>query len=240
MNHRHRKTTLNLRLKPALQTIMCLRLFLIMSCIAALAGAAEDVRVNKTKPTLVYKYFDPAKPPAEMPRRSPSQGAITTANWGLALTVSYVDAGGEPTPEGFESSVTITSVFMKLELGITIWLPNNPDKWLREHEEGHRRISERYYSGAEKIAKTTGGRFVGKTYTGKGKTAYQAQLAARTAATSEIGKAYLSESKTPSLTINEIYDRITQHGANTKVTPDEAIEQAYKEYESGKSDQLTR
>jgi hypothetical protein len=61
--------------------------------------------------------------------------------------------------------VTVTQVKMMLQLGITIWVPDDVTQKVLEHEEGHRQISESYYASADQLARRIAASYIGKQVT---------------------------------------------------------------------------
>jgi hypothetical protein len=128
--------------------------------------------------------------------------------------------------DGTRAKATINRIKVTLQLNITTWLPNNPQKWIVEHEEGHRQISEYYYRNAEVIARRIAEPYLGKTVDLSGADLRKALSAAIDKISEEITHEY--KRQMPVETTQERYDTITEHSRNNILVPD-AVAQALKE-----------
>ena len=93
-----------------------------------------------------------------MPPLSPWENAACDSNFLSSATV----AGETRQSDATHATVTITQVKVKLQLNITIWVPDGVSQHVMEHEEGHRRISEYYYQTADKLAERIASRYIGR------------------------------------------------------------------------------
>ena len=93
-----------------------------------------------------------------MPALNPGENAECDSDF-----VSYASVGGQPQQtDATHATVTVTSVTVRLELNVTIWIPNNATQKVIDHEAGHRQISEYYYQTADKVAERIAASYMGK------------------------------------------------------------------------------
>jgi len=123
-----------------------------------LAKVVSLPAVNKLPPTIVNHTFDPAAPPPDMPPLTGSETAECESNIVSDANVLAMTRRTDAT----HATVTITQVKMTLQLNIDIWVPADVTPHVREHEEGHRQISEFYYQSADKVAARVAANFIGK------------------------------------------------------------------------------
>ena len=124
------------------------------------------------------------------------------------------------------AKATINRIKVTLQLNITVWLPNNPQKWTVEHEDGHRQISEYYYRNAEVVARRAAGPYLGKTVDISGPDLRRALSAAVGKIAEEITNEY--NRQMPVETTQDRYDQITEHSRKEIPVPG-AVAQALKE-----------
>jgi len=101
---------------------------------------------------------------------------------------------------------------MTLGLNITIWVPAGVTQHVREHEEGHRQISEYYYKTADKVAERIASSYLGKRIevTGADLNAESNKVLEEMAG--EITDEYGKELNTEPTQL--LYDAITDHSRN--------------------------
>jgi hypothetical protein len=87
-----------------------------------------------------------------------------------------------------------------------------------------------FYDDAESIAREIARPYVGRTIRGSGRSAQAAREAAMTRAIGEINAAYMARTQAPSSAVNELFDRITDHGRNARVTVEQGIQRALERY----------
>jgi len=199
-----------------------------LACLASLfvsasLGAAEEhpVTIRKNAPRITRRSFDPARPPATMPKLTPPESGVChfefTSDAGLGV---FVDETGPNTVE-----VEIDSVDFVLDLTIDVWAKNGAPAKLRQHEEGHRQICEHYYKDAEAIARRLGQAMIGRKATGTGKTKAEATSNAQQKLLGELNLAYMNETRVRCSACQVRYDAITNHGLKP-IGEAEAIAQA--------------
>jgi hypothetical protein len=192
------------------------------------------VQINKKPAQAGHRTFDPKEPPSDMPPLGPNEAAVTHSAYGIGAQVQVVVLNENKSAGQVVSEMRIEAVKVDTTLAITLWLPKNASKPLIAHEEGHRRISEMFYEDAESIARGVSQPYVGRTIRATARSAEAAREAAMTRAIAEINGAYMSRTQIPSSRVNELFDRITDHGRNTRVTVDAAIERALEQYRKEK------
>ena len=200
--------------------------------LAANAATAAPVTIRKADAVIERKTFNPAKKPAEMPPLKGNEAAVASDSFRTSMDVRFMQVPRQ-------KQVQITAITMDLGLSITIWVPIGANQALKDHEEGHRKISERFYEDAETIARELASKHIDRTIALKDATPAVRQKAIDDLL-EELGQAYLQRTQRPAQRVNEIFDRITRHGQNQKISVDDAIKQALKEYtKSNKADSLT-
>lgn len=196
----------------------------------AVIGQQQGVLVNRKPVAVTRRTFDPRRPPAEMPPLSRNEAAVTHSAYGVGAQVQVVVLNEDKSGGQVVSEMRIESVKVDTTLGITVWLPKDASKPLTAHEEGHREISEMFYEDAEKVAREVAAPYVGRTIRGRARTPEAAREAAMTRAIGEINGKYMSRTQIPSSRVNELFDRITDHGRNSRVSVEEGIRRALEQY----------
>ena len=177
--------------------------------------------ITKQPVTFASRTFDPASPPADMPPLASGETAECDSEF-----LSSASVRGEPRQaDATHATVTITQIKMTLQLNINIWVPAEATQHLKEHEEGHRQISEYYYLAADKVAERIATTYLGKqveiTGTDLGVESSKMLQQMATAITDEYNKE-LNPGPAQLL-----YDSITDHGRNEVVVKD-AVAHALK------------
>lgn len=205
--------------------------------VIALAGAlwfpalaSAKVLVERQKVKVERKTFDPRRPPADMPKLTGAEAAVTVSKFGVQTSIRSQVLDEEKRGDQVMARVKITEVNVQTSLNIVIWLPEGAGKALIEHEEGHKAISERFYAGAEAAARELAQGWDGKVLTGEGRDSQAASQAALSTASEELSSAYMKRIEGASSRVQELYDEITEHGRNRRVSVDEAIERAFQRW----------
>jgi len=194
------------------------------SPIVTVTALVEQPQVEIVKmPTQIgNRYFDPKRPPRDLPPLQPPEEAVCAGDF---LSDASVGAQAQMT-DATHARATINRIKVTLQLNITIWVPNNPQKWTVEHEEGHRQISEYYYRNAEVVARRVAEPYIGKTFEISGPDLRRALSAAVGKLAEEITNEY--NRQMPVETTQARYDAITEHSRKDIPVPD-AVAQALKE-----------
>ena len=180
------------------------------------------VEIVKMPAQVGTRYFDPKRPPRDRPPLTGPEEAVCAGDF---LSDASVGAQAVQT-DATHAKATINRIKVTLQLDMTIWLPNNPQKWTVEHEEGHRQISEYYYRNAEVIAQRIAEPYLGKTIEISGRDLQRALSAAVGKIAEEITNEY--NRQMPVETTQDRYDTITEHSRKEIPVPD-AVAQALKE-----------
>jgi acetyl esterase/lipase len=214
----------------------------MLTALAILAGAvflwqgenssAREVAVTKGPMTVNERVFDPRNKPDPPPPIKPGLDADTQFDYTCHVNFDFsFDTSQDATiPDGrTRRQIHVKNVRADVTLPVTIWLPSNADKDLKEHERGHLKIVARVYEIAEPAAAMFAQRLVGMSFEGYGVDADSAQQDAINAGVKEFCRTYHSETRDVAQRIGDIYDEITNHGRNN-VPADDAIQQAYARY----------
>jgi hypothetical protein len=201
---------------------------LMMLCAACSGFAAESKVTVESKPvSVVRKVFDPKKPPADLPKLKDGEEAVAVSWYGVDVFLHVDVVKRERGKDGRVASTNrVTSLRITTNLEVTIWLPEKASRSLKEHEEGHRRIAEMYYEDAEKVARRLGDSFIGRSFAGQGKDLDASINAAIDQASKELIDAYTAQVNGPAQRVHELFDQITDHGRNRRVSVEEGIRQA--------------
>lgn len=205
----------------------------ILSMIPLLPSSAPAaVYVEKSATTVRYKVFDPAKPPADMPRLNPPEAAVTVCEFGLKFDPRGDVVSRERGPDGSWSVViAVSAVSIYPRQNVVIWTPKGVSDKLKAHEEGHRKLDEMMYKKlAENGARAAGAEIDGHRFTGLGSTVARATADARQNMIQQLWRVYLAQTAAVNDEINNTYDAITQHGTND-IPEAQAIKQALERYD---------
>ncbi len=183
----------------------------------------EDSAPTIYKEAIVFasRTFDPAAPPAEMPPLGAGENAECDSDFRSSANVR----GETRLMDASHATVTVTQVTVTLRLDINIWLPIGAAPRVIEHEEGHQEISEYYYQGADKLARSIAAKYLGRQVevSGTDLNAESNQMLLKIA--NEITEEYGKELDPGPTQL--LYDTITDHGRNDVVVKD-AVEHALK------------
>jgi len=91
-----------------------------------------QVEVVKMPVQVGTRYFDPKRPP---PDRPPLTGRDEAVCAGDFLSDASVGSQAQMT-DATHAKATINKIKVTLQLNITIWLPNNPQKWTTKKDTG--------------------------------------------------------------------------------------------------------
>lgn len=196
----------------------------------AAANDADTIRIEKAEVKVEYKRFDPDHPPTPPPPIEQGEAAVTLYRFDAEILTKYRYAQpGNAPPGPVKSDVTIDRISLKLTLSVTVWLPDNANKELAAHEEGHRWIAEKYYEGAEQVIRPMARKWVGKKLTGEGRDAKSAARSANDAMINKLYREYADTITASCQRAHDIYDKITEHGQAVRPGPKEGMEQALAE-----------
>jgi hypothetical protein len=207
-----------------------MRLFLLMSLVAFSAVAQEAVVVEKAKVTVEYKRFDPQRLPDPAPPLHAGEAAVTVYQYGVETDMRYSYAGPPPAKgAAVKLDFKMERMTVKLNLTVTIWLPEKAGERLTAHEEGHRAIAERFYADADKTARKLAEKVVGKSVRGEGDDVDAAGRNAIARVNQGLCDEYLKIIGDPCDKAQTAFDRLTDHGRKEKPAAKEAVEMAVTE-----------
>jgi hypothetical protein len=205
---------------------MRLASILILVAYSPIAGQDPGVIVS-TPSAPTVSMFDPAYPPKVL-----KPGELAFCRFGPGARTSRV----QPTFDGVNLGIARMdppTIFAT----ITIFLPTNVTPEIKEHEEGHARLSAYGYAkvaqrlGAAAYAGYTGMRFVGR---GATPMARQADAAGQAEAESRRRTGVAAYSIGLEVEkLNDIYDALTRHGTNPAINTAQGEIMAKQRFESG-------
>lgn len=191
------------------------------------ASRETGISVEKLPVTFQTRTFDPSAPPVEMPPLKEGEEAVCDSDF-----VSTASVGGETRKSiGGQGSVTVNHIKVTLKLNITIWTPIHATQHVKDHEEGHREISEYYYRNADQIAREIAEPYLGKMVELNGQDSDAQSDQALEKIANEITTEYGKELNTDPTQL--LYDSITDHARNDVAYKDavaHAIKNAAVEY----------
>src|SRR5687768_8165140 len=177
-----------------------------------------------------------------MPKLHPGEAALCQMNFNCRVQLKYevVEQGASSSSSSSAGrarpSATVTArvkrIQMTLTLHDTIYVPRGGNAKLRAHEEGHRVINERVYEDAERVARAAALDVLTQTWRGTGDDAGAAGKAATDEAVKKLCDAYLAGTADKAHRVGQIYDELTDHGRNTRLTEADAIRQAFARHAS--------
>lgn len=188
------------------------------------------VVIERSPPDVQQRSFDPKNPPPEMPALRAGEAAVTESNFSCQTVIAATIIDQLPSAAGCTATVRITSVKTTIKLGIVIWLPEGGSRKLTAHEEGHRAIDERFYAGAEEVARRLSEAMIGQRRVGKGRDCDAAAQAAIKEAGDQLCSDYMAAVQYPATRVQALYDEITDHGRN-RIRETTAIQRAVDQQE---------
>jgi hypothetical protein len=200
------------------------------------AGSEPQVVVDRQPPTVERVLFDPKNLPGDMPKLHPGEAALCQMNFNCQVQLKYevveqgASYGGAGRAGRASVSARIRRIQMTLTLSNKIYLPRGANPKIRAHEEGHRIINERVYEDAEQVARAAALDVLTQTWRGSGDDAGAAGKAATDEAVKKLCDAYLAGTADKAHRVGQIYDELTDHGRNTRLTEADAIRQAFARY----------
>jgi hypothetical protein len=200
------------------------------------ADADPEIIIERREPTVERLTFDPKNPPPDMPPLESGEAALCQFNFNCTVNLKYEvveqsndSGGGGSDGRGGESSVAahVRQIRITLTLHNKIYLPRGAPPKIRAHEEGHRIINERVYEQAERVARRAALEVLTQTWRGRGADGDAAGKAATDVAVRQLCDAYLAGTAGKASRVGDIYDDLTDHGRNTRLTEADAIRQAF-------------
>ena len=185
----------------------------------------EKVNVEMADPAIEYKYYymDMHEPPPGI-HEGMTGNTMSTFKCKVDLTVEPKESIGN----SFKFRVMTAS--LSIELPTTITMQRGASLDLKEHEEGHRKISEHFYALGRKAAEHAGGIVLGKEITIDGTDWESAQSNLLVRAGNAVQSEYWRYTRIPSQLANKFYDDVTDHG-RTHTNALQVVQQAIDRYE---------
>jgi hypothetical protein len=199
---------------------------LIFIIAAPATPAADAVKINRHAPAIDHRKFNRDHPPKELPALEGDEAAVTRSILGIESQFSFDVLPAERGSGPATHKIKVAAVTADLSLSITIWLPDDAAKVIIDHEEGHRQISESFYKDSEKIARSIADKYIGQTYSAEGDDAEAAIRKALDKVQNEFLQKYMAQTQVVSARANEIFDQLTDHGRNEKITVQDAIKKS--------------
>lgn len=188
------------------------------------ATTRSSVVVKADKPTIKYSYYDSTGP--KPPQISDGMDGVTQYAFGCSpafdFQVTHPGTGG---PFGFR----IQTMTIDLDLVIHITLPEGEHGTLKEHEEGHRKIIEYFYSLGPAAARNAAGLLTGMEQTSVAGDYAAARAETFAKAAGEVQAEYTKYIRELCGQANDYYDELTDHGRNGK-DANQAAEEAIRRY----------
>lgn len=193
-----------------------LRCVLLLVGIVPLPVQADNNNVEvdlKPWPAPTITQFDPTNPPPDL-----KQGEDGDATVIVELAGNFV-ALWDPT----SNTLRVTSVKIIVEGRTDIRLPNNADQNLKDHENGHDTLSKNEYeTKVKKKIQNAFRQFVGMKFKSKGATVAERMDDVGRKADAELNsrtKMIINAIKKQINTINEKFDKLTDHGRGKATDP---------------------
>jgi hypothetical protein len=125
-------------------------------------------------------------------------------------------------------TVVVTRIELALSMSIRIITPKRRSLALQAHEEGHKEICERIYSQAEAIAAASARRLPGMNISAYGDTVELAHRSADAVAARIFCRDYCSHTVSVANRVSAIYDTLTMHGKNRRMSSKIAVDKAFQ------------
>jgi hypothetical protein len=202
---------------------------LLALCVPPAAASAQEVRVERAPVVVERRTFDPRNPPADMPPLKGREVALAQSSFSCAASANYDVTTTTPRRRGGREparcAATIRSLDVRLDLRVTIWLPERVRRKVVVHEEGHREITERVYAEAEEAVRARAAALLGRTFISTGPDSVAEEAVTR--ATQELSTECLDATAGRASQLNDTYDALTNHGQNRSLSEEDAIRIAF-------------
>lgn len=171
------------------------------------AASRPRVAVEIAPAKIERRTFDPANPPAEMPKLTPPEVGTCVYRFGCSTEMQAEGASSR----GRLKPGRVTEVVLQASLEVTLWTPRGGPAKILAHEEAHREIAEFYYDNAEAIGRELARRTIGTQLKTRTKKAMEAEL---DALQKGVIREFLSETATRCDYAQARFDAITAHSMN--------------------------
>jgi hypothetical protein len=200
----------------------------VMCCFAAGAwGQTLPVTVELTPAAGQTRYYDPRMPSELMPTPQANEAGVTVAEFFCQANVAGRVFEQFNSGPDVVCGVRVESVHIVLKLKISEWVDETAGPKVLAHEDGHALVARHFYDRSDQIAAGIGREFIGKDFFGSGPDAETAANDALNVAARQITREYMGRVRNPSELVQNLYDRITEHGEN-QIEELDAIEEAMR------------
>jgi len=177
------------------------------------------VLVKQVPVTVVRRTFDPQNRPTNMPALAEDNLGLCQAEFTSEAQMKVEGRTGRSSRE----PARVASLEVTLRLDLVIWTIAEPSEKLRQHEETHREIFERYYAQAPSVAQRLAEGVVGRKLT------VSIDSPAAKAEMDQLRAKLLADLQHETIDrcnrVQDEFDLITQHGSNS-VSAAEGMAQA--------------
>jgi hypothetical protein len=148
------------------------------------------------------------RPPEAMP---PEHNDCASTHWhfGFMPKVDWDLVLRKRVPDGEEVVIKIKKVDIKLNMEVTMWLPEKASADVIAHEKGHAAICLDAYKSAETYAKAAADAFIGKEIRARGGDYETTVRRALTDVIDEMSRSYREETVERATITGGLYDKIT-------------------------------
>lgn len=185
--------------------------FLVLSVFSTLitSCASQPIEIQKAPPEIKTQYFDKGMRPPEASPPEHNDCANTHWHYGFIPKVDFDLVLRERVPDGEEVVIKIKRIDLKLNLEVTMWLPEKASEDVIAHEKGHAAICLDAYKSAETYARAAAEPFVGKEIRAHGSDLEATIKRALTDVNQEMARKYREETVERANITGGLFDKIT-------------------------------
>lgn len=197
------------------QTLCCLFGLVVITAASLSSCASQPVEIQKAAPEIKTKVFDKGMRPPEASPPEHNDCANTHWHYGFIPEVAFDQVLRERVSDGEEVVIKIKKINLKLNLEITMWLPEKASEDVVAHEKGHAEICLDVYKTAENSAQAAAQPFIGKEIRAHGSD-YEATIKrALTDVNQEMARMYREQTVERANVTAGLYDKmtVTDHAA---------------------------
>jgi hypothetical protein len=207
---------------------------MIGAWVVVLSVAASCGFLNKRDPVVLEKesattarhLLDRAS--IKLKSLSKGEGALTTWFYRCSNVLTYEVDSETSLDQTVSVGITVTGATMHIGLNMDVFLKLDAPPQLRAHEDGHLKICQEIYDGAEASARRATQSVLGRKFSGTGAGRKQALENALNRASEAICSTYRADTAVLANKVSNAYDRITNNG-QANVDVDDAIKMAFQE-----------
>ena len=180
-----------------------------VSVMSITACSSDPVQVSKAPAVVKTEYFDKGARPPEASPPEHNECANTHWHYGFIPEVSFDLIKREKVADGESVCVKIKKINLKLNLEITMWLPEKASEDVLAHEKGHTEICFDAYKDAESHAREVAKPFIGKEISAQGSDYETTVKRALTDVNQEMARKYREETVDKANITGGLFDKIT-------------------------------